>query len=283
MFEKHRSPMLGHLMAYLKEVMKDYRDEVQGEIRTCSGEGGGGGEGDLTEVMKDFRDEVQGSPAQNVQVLPKTPAAQSRRHTLASAALIKSARKAMEDARRVSEDRKRKSMLPATGVVDTPARVANEGSFQQGVACTSQRPQQDVARTPLRIRDENAAETESQKETSDADTFKTPVRKTKSRAASTPEGNDSHLSRISFCMNMSAVVPLSPIPSSLPIRIYPTRDKGAVPSWISKPGVTEDGIENQQDVICLPSPEQRYITTTTTRMTISNNENENNDNENDIQ
>ncbi|EDO46571.1 predicted protein, partial [Nematostella vectensis] len=29
MFEKHRSPMLGHLMAYLKEVMKDYRDEVQ--------------------------------------------------------------------------------------------------------------------------------------------------------------------------------------------------------------------------------------------------------------
>ncbi|XP_048580995.1 condensin-2 complex subunit D3 [Nematostella vectensis] len=303
MFEKHRSPMLGHLMAYLKEVMKDYRDEVQ-DVLSGDRQLANEIEFDLRkyeEQQKELEEQRQrarntpqpqppgsgrrtatpttpcrssgqfvtpqlrspmpgscpGSPAQNVQVLPKTPAAQSRRHTLASAALIKSARKAMEDARRVSEDRKRKSMLPATGVVDTPARVANEGSFQQGVACTSQRPQQDVARTPLRIRDENAAETESQKETSDADTFKTPVRKTKSRAASTPEGNDSHLSRISFCMNMSAVVPLSPIPSSLPIRIYPTRDKGAVPSWISKPGVTEDGIENQQDVICLPSPEQR--------------------------
>ncbi|KAK3727512.1 hypothetical protein QZH41_018376 [Actinostola sp. cb2023] len=91
---------------------------------------------------------------------------------------------------------------------------------------------------------------------SDKDTIQTPVKKTQgTRAASTPGGNISHMSRISFCINVSAIPP-SPIPTSLPIRIYP-KGKDAQPGWISKKGIDEDGEEHQQEVICLPSPEQK--------------------------
>ena len=38
-------------------------------------------------------------------------------------------------------------------------------------------------------------------------------------------GETTHLSRISFCVNNSATAPPSPIPTSLPIRVYP-EDKG---------------------------------------------------------
>ncbi|XP_028515615.1 uncharacterized protein LOC114574156 [Exaiptasia diaphana] len=90
----------------------------------------------------------------------------------------------------------------------------------------------------------------------DKNTFKTPIKKTKaSRAASTPEGNLTHMSSISFCMNASAIPP-SPIPTSLPIRIYP-KGKDAQPSLISKKGVDDDGEEKQEDVICMPSPDQK--------------------------
>jgi len=62
------------------------------------------------------------------------------------------------------------------------------------------------------------------------DTFKTPIKKKAvSRAASTPEGNITHMESISFCMNVSAIPP-SPIPTSLPIRIYP-KGKGKL-IWI---------------------------------------------------
>ena len=38
-------------------------------------------------------------------------------------------------------------------------------------------------------------------------------------------GEKSHLSRISFCVNTSVTAPPSPIPTSLPIRVY-SKDKG---------------------------------------------------------
>lgn len=79
------------------------------------------------------------------------------------------------------------------------------------------------------------------------------------RAASTPEGEQSHLSRISFCVNTSATAPPSPIPTSLPIRVY-AQDKVTPPSWIEgkvNEGNEGDEEEKEQQIICLMSPERK--------------------------
>ncbi|XP_031558321.1 condensin-2 complex subunit D3-like isoform X2 [Actinia tenebrosa] len=297
MLEKQRSPLLKDLLAYLKEVMKDYRNEVQ-EVLSVDKQLANEIEFDLRkfeeeqkemeEQKKRKQQETLQSPGRSrnptgntpdfvtpqlrsidlstasnglsrtkslsdAQVdpkgLPKTPS-QARRHTLATAALLNSARKAMTQASRLTEDKRKKSLgqqFNAKGV-ETP-RTRHSSAAEN---------QSNEGRSPLAPLIAEANENQDlQPSETEKELCKTPVRSKKvTRAASTPEGNISHLSQISFCINTSAIPPPSPIPTSLPIRLYP-KDKDAQPGLILKKGVAEDGQENQQDVICLPSPDQR--------------------------
>ncbi|RMX45333.1 hypothetical protein pdam_00000748 [Pocillopora damicornis] len=121
-----------------------------------------------------------------------SPLQAKRRYTLSTAAILNSARKAVDQAHKVAEQQKRRS-------------ISSMGSPHEN-------------------------------------------------------SEQSHLSRISFCVNTSATAPPpSPIPTSLPIRVY-AQGKVAPPSWIEgkvDEGNDGDEEEKEQQIICLMSPEQK--------------------------
>ncbi|XP_027044721.1 condensin-2 complex subunit D3-like [Pocillopora damicornis] len=302
MLEKQHSPLLKDLMSCLKEVMKDYRSEVQ-EVLSADKQLANEIEFDLKrfEEQQKEREEQrrkQITPNNSPQVNTRQPGSDgntpqaadfiapqlrsatpspkngsnrpnitpltgainqlqiNRRHTLASnpslinnalksnltvqisplqakrrytlstAAILNSARKAVDQAHKVAEQQKRRS-------------ISSMGSPHENSAVTDA-PEQ---RTPLKPTNSRAF-----------------YRENEERAASTPEGEQSHLSRISFCVNTSATAPPpSPIPTSLPIRVY-AQGKVAPPSWIEgkvDEGNDGDEEEKEQQIICLMSPEQK--------------------------
>nr|XP_058971616.1 condensin-2 complex subunit D3-L-like [Pocillopora verrucosa] len=302
MLEKQHSPLLKDLMSCLKEVMKDYRSEVQ-EVLSADKQLANEIEFDLKrfEEQQKEREEQrrkQITPNNSPQVSTRQPGSDgntpqaadfvapqlrsatpspkngsnrpnitpltgainqlqiNRRHTLASnpslinnalksnltvqisplqakrrytlstAAILNSARKAVDQAHKVAEQQKRRS-------------ISSMGSPHENSAVTDA-PEQ---RTPLKPTNSRAF-----------------YRENEERAASTPEGEQSHLSRISFCVNTSATAPPpSPIPTSLPIRVY-AQGKVAPPSWIEgkvDEGNDGDEEEKEQQIICLMSPEQK--------------------------
>ncbi|KAM7435860.1 Condensin-2 complex subunit D3 [Porites harrisoni] len=305
MLEKQHSPLLKELMFCLKEVMKDYRSEVQ-DVLSADRQLANEIEFDLKrfeEQQKELEEQrrKQNTPNNSPQVIvnrqtpsigstpvqvaefvtpqlrnatpsprnaasnisplasavgrmqinrrhtmaaepqmnsPRTRALNSnlsvlisplqnkRRHTLTTAALLNSARKAVDQAHKIAEQNKKKSI----GHIEDPKE---SGAEREG-------PEK---RTPLKPLNPRA------------------LRNNEERAASTPEGETTHLSRISFCVNNSATVPPSPIPTSLPIRVYP-EDKETSPSWVEGKATEaeeiDDGEENkEQQIICLMSPEQK--------------------------
>ncbi|KAJ7392206.1 Condensin-2 complex subunit D3 [Desmophyllum pertusum] len=307
MLEKQHSPLLKDLMSCLKEVMKDYRSEVQDvlsadrqlaneiefdlkrfeeqqkeleeqrrkqntpnnlpqvntrqpasvgntpaqvaefvtpQLRNATPSPNNGSNrpnitplaGAIGQMKISRRHTLAASDLQNKTLLtsalkstltvPISPLQNKRRHTLTTAAILNSARKAVDQAHKVAEQQKRRRSV---GQMEGPCE---DGAVTEG-------PER---RTPLKPTNFRAFPKENEE-----------------RAASTPEGEKSHLSRISFCVNTSAAAPPSPIPTSLPIRVYP-KDKGTPPSWIeSKVAVDDDGDgeEKEQQIICLMSPEQK--------------------------
>ena len=63
-------------------------------------------------------------------------------------------------------------------------------------------------------------------------------------------GERSHLSRISFCVNASATAPPSPIPTSLPIRVYP-KDKGWLSTMVLIKAMQKYSLQHRNPDICL--------------------------------
>lgn len=298
MLEKKHSPLLKDLMSCLKEVMKDYRSEVQ-EVLSADKQLANEIEFDLKrfeEQQKECEEQRRkhNTPNNSPQVNTRKPSSDgntppqaaefiapqlrnatpspkngsnrpnitpltgvinqlqiNRRHTLASnpslinnvlksnltvqispiqtkrcytlstAAILNSARKAVDQAHKVAEQR-RKSIGSMGGPHENS--VATEGR---------------ESRTPLKPANSRAF-----------------YRANEERAASTPEGEQSHLSRISFCVNTSATAPPSPIPTSLPIRVY-AQDKVTPPSWIEGKVDEGDDEEKEQEIICLMSPERK--------------------------
>ncbi|XP_044174621.1 condensin-2 complex subunit D3-like isoform X3 [Acropora millepora] len=305
LLEKQHSPLLRDLMSCLKEVMKDYRTEVQ-DVLSADRQLANEIEFDLKrfeEQQKELEDQrrKQLTPGNSTQVCARssqasgsTPAVQpevfvtpqlrgatpspkngsnvtplagainkmqigrrhtlaadgqtmvpitnaltskvrvmisplqdKRRHTFVAPAIMRSARKAIDHAQKVTEQLRGSSSVPQVEVA------------KEDIAVT--KGQQ--TRTPLKPVNPKV----SQKQNED-------------RAASTPAGERSHLLRVSFFeTNPSTAVPPSPIPTSLPIRVY-ANDKVTPPSWIESSdteGNVGSEVEGKEQIICMMSPEQK--------------------------
>ncbi|XP_068707976.1 condensin-2 complex subunit D3-L-like isoform X1 [Montipora foliosa] len=309
MLEKKHSPLLRDLMSCLKEVMKDYRSEVQDvlsadrqlaneiefdlkrfeeqqkeiveeqrrkqstprdslQIASTSSQPSGSTppvqavefvtpqlrgatpspksachvsplDGALRKLQISRRHTLAGSAqnqipltngkTSNLQVLV-SPLQGKRRHTLVAAAILRSACKTVDQVQNVTEQRGRSR---STTQVEDPE--------DDGAAAISEGPEIRTPLKPVNVR-------VSQKENED-------------RAASTPAGERSHLLRISFFeTNRNAAVPPSPIPTSLPIRVYP-KDKETPPSWIEGSDTQGNGVnehKGKEQIICMMSPEQKH-------------------------
>ncbi|CAB4038407.1 Hypothetical predicted protein, partial [Paramuricea clavata] len=284
LLEKQRSPLLKDLMLCLKEIMKDYRAEVQ-DVLSADRQLANEIEFDLRkfeEEQKELEKQQKrttnaspfdaassrgnstsgrqslpavGSPMKTGDFvtpelrtpggsaittpddgvpanIPSTPKSAVRRQSLITTALMNSARKAIESAQKASVAR---------------SRLASAGTPQKASG-TPEKASSDGGGTP-RMRSESAAdctpwnkqngETAS-KEGGKVDAMKPVGTRRVARAASTPEGDVTHMSRISFIST-----PLSPIVNLVPVAIPKnTRD------------AKNKAQKDKTEILCLPSPTQ---------------------------
>ncbi|XP_028399882.1 condensin-2 complex subunit D3-like [Dendronephthya gigantea] len=274
LLEKQRSPLLKDLMLCLKEIMKDYRTEVQ-DVLSADRQLANEIEFDLRKfeeeqkaLEKQQRERARssspanaappqrnsslnavGSPTRKEDFVtpqlrtpggsvvpsasdsapvnaPSTPKSAGRRQSLATTALMNSARKAIESAKNITAARSR---LGSAGTPQTVVRTAQKSRKEAG----------ETPKTRLDASTENGhAEPEADVKISAMKSFTT---RRVNRVASTPEGDKTNISRISFL-----ATPLSPIVNLIPVDI-PRNSKGLK---------TKTRTEDKSEILCLPSPTQ---------------------------
>ncbi|XP_033638776.1 condensin-2 complex subunit D3-like [Asterias rubens] len=280
--EKARSPTLRHLMLYLKQLMKDYRNEVK-DILAADRQLATEIEFDLRRFDEEQIEAAKKQKAASIAVAsprpgskPTTPVASPRNTPVAQALL---------SPRSVSNCSPRIIRTPRPGVVDTPpattkvpdgadvydfpatpirnnrpislAAQAIVNSARRAIASakrltpikSTSRPQHEV-----RGHDLQSKERSPLKESTQENQSKTPTRPSlRGRAISTP---DQTIANITFHapMDLSVIPPPSPTPSSLPVRVFSDEDPKKIqgtPSW--NPQLQ---IENRRDLLMMLSPDQ---------------------------
>ncbi|XP_071500786.1 condensin-2 complex subunit D3-L-like [Diadema antillarum] len=312
MLEKEHSPLLGDLMLYLKELMKDYRNEVKdilsadrqlaseiefdlrkfdeqqqaeaarreeaakdpvssegnqpqgGSPGVAGGTPGAGKPATPGRVMTPILlspKAVAGCSPRVVRRTPRTPAvstAPTKERLLAAQAIVNSARKALASATGRTPQR-----VPASpGAPGTPASaqqprpsspkngspLPTEGGMPlieervRRVRLSSERTEGSKVRSPLvEVNEDNSSKD------SIADL---------QRAISTP---DKTIANITFHapMDVSAIPPPSPIPSSLPIRVYGEQDSGSgTKSWTPRVMSNCEVRVKKENLILMFSPDE---------------------------
>ncbi|XP_078330914.1 condensin-2 complex subunit D3-L-like isoform X1 [Crassostrea virginica] len=297
MLEKHRSPVLRDLMYYLRELMQDYKSEVK-DILSADRQLAKEIEFDLRKFeeeqeemrrQEDQQNTVQGpqgtprsSPrpvtagpvSKSPQITPlarppgaapsptRSPLAQkqgssgspapilqlnksaagpkeiARDHSLSTLAILNSARKAFLRAQE-----------------NSPSGSVKKASGKSCLATEDKSAGEEDGTGPLTVRFSDDLPSGSP-----TDSVSTPPRALRSsnRAISTPSGV---LDNITFHIDQNVtLIPPSPIPSSIPIRVYPADSSSAPPTCMKKKGDKPDFIYMFSPDKPLPKPRKWNVT-----------------------
>ncbi|XP_028518603.1 condensin-2 complex subunit D3, partial [Exaiptasia diaphana] len=200
-FEKERSPLLKDLLGYLKEVMKDYRNEVK-EVLSADNQLANEIEFDLRKFEEEQK-ELQEQKKRSQQETAMTPGTKSGYQS--------------------PRGNQSKFITPplssGNGITKTPIPPSS---------CSRARRTAELPKTPMRSRRHTLATA----------ALINSARKDMNQASRLT--NDKRPKSSSHVSNLSCSEP----------------KPNAQPSLISKKGVDDDGEEKQEDVICMPSPDQ---------------------------